>query len=63
MGISVALVHEIFLPSRFCNLNSPHHKAGIVVGTPIAEYITKTYQHTLQLGTAHSPPARDPLAP
>ena len=39
MGISVALEHEGFLPSRFRNLNSPHRKTDIIVGTPIGEYI------------------------
>ena len=34
MGICVALVNEGVSPSRFRNLNSPHRKAGIVVGTP-----------------------------
>ena len=37
--IWVTLVHESFLPSRYRNLKSPHRKAGIVVGTPLAEYI------------------------
>ena len=39
MGIGVALVHERVSPSRFRNLNSPHRKGDIVVGTPIVEYI------------------------
>ena len=39
MGIGVALVHERVSPSRFRNLNSPHRKADIVVGTPIVECI------------------------
>ena len=30
---------ESFILSRFRNLNNSHRKAGIVVGTPIAEYI------------------------
>ena len=55
MGICVALVHESVSPSRFRNLNSPHRKAGIVVGTPNSlMHSAQTYQHTLNLGTGHS---------